>query len=103
MKNFEVANTAALVTLCSAPENAEGGLYDDAVMFCQGFVVGAAHYHDAVTGGPDSDPIVCAGGEVSRDVLIDVFLTWTKAHPDSLSRPAVQSLVRAAVAKWPCK
>ena len=38
--NFEVNNTGDLVALCAAKETAKGGLYDDAVMFCYGFMMG---------------------------------------------------------------
>jgi hypothetical protein len=31
-----------------------------------------------------------------------VFLDWAASNPDRLNEPAIDSLVRSAVAKFPC-
>jgi hypothetical protein len=33
----------------------------------------------------------------------DVFLEWAAANPQQLSEPAIDSLLRSAVAKFPCQ
>ncbi|WP_372675330.1 Rap1a/Tai family immunity protein [Aquicoccus sp.] len=40
---------------------------------------------------------------MSRGSLRDVFLAWARANPQRLDEPAIEGLVRAAVAKFPCK
>ena len=50
-KDFEVQTTQNLIDLCTAP--AEDPLHDQAVNFCQGFLVGAYQYYAAASAGPD--------------------------------------------------
>ena len=99
--NFNATTTDDLVALCSAAPG--DALYAEAQQFCYGFLAGVAQFHRSVAHGDGIRPIACPKQEVTRAQLATVFLDWAKANPQSNDEPPVQSLSRAAAAKWPCK
>jgi hypothetical protein len=70
--------------------------------FCDGFISGAGQFYEAVLGPKWIRPIACPEHLVSRQEMADVFLAWTRDHGDLMQEKAVEGLMRAAVAKWPC-
>lgn len=101
IESFRLSDTGALATVCSVPEGSE--LYTRANAFCLGYMSGAMHFYAAAEKSPKVKPFVCPPGEVSRAHMREVFLAWAKQHPDRLSEPAIDGLIRAAVAQYPCK
>jgi hypothetical protein len=101
VESFELNNARALVTACTVP--AGDALYDTAKGFCLGYMTGAMQLYRAATASPNVKNFVCPGHEVSRAEMRDVFLEWAAANPERLSEPAVDGLLRAAVAKFPCQ
>jgi hypothetical protein len=101
VESFKLGNAQALVTACTVPE--EHPLYQTAKGFCLGFMTGAMHLYSAAAASPRVKAFVCSGREVSRAEMRDVFLDWAAANPERLSEPAIDGLVRAAVAEFPCK
>jgi hypothetical protein len=71
--------------------------------FCDGFISGAGQFYEAVLGPKGIRPIACPDRQVSRQEMVDVFLAWSKEHRDLMQEKAVQGLMRAAVAEWPCR
>jgi Rap1a immunity proteins len=98
--SFELSNAQALVTTCTVP--ADNPLYQTAKGFCLGFMTGAMQLYSAAAASPKIKNFVCPGHVVSRAEMRGVFLDWAAAHPERLSEPAIDGLVRSAVAKYPC-
>jgi hypothetical protein len=100
IESFELGDAEALVTACTVP--ADHPLYQTAKGFCLGYMTGAMQLYDAATASPSVEDFVCPGRVVSRAEMRDVFLEWAAANPQQLDEPAIDSLVRSAVAKFPC-
>jgi hypothetical protein len=101
VESFELKDTAALVTACTVPEDSP--LYQSAKGFCLGFMTGAMHLYRAAAASPNVKNFVCPERVVSRAEMRTVFLDWAAAHPEHMSEPAIDGLVRAAVDKFPCQ
>ncbi len=89
-----------LVDLCSLKK--EHPLHDKAVAFCYGYVTGAMSFYGAIAEAPKVPKVICAGREIPRSEMVEVFLDWAKSNPVHLVEPPIDALVRSAVAKWPC-
>ena len=98
--NFNVGTTRDLVELCSA-EPADP-LYAEALQFCYGYMAGAAHFYRALMHGDRIKPIACPEREVTRQEVVGAFLEWARANAQHMEELPVESVVRAAVAEWPC-
>ena len=101
-KDFEVQATENIVNLCTAPP--DDPLYHQAVNFCHGYLVGAFHYYEAQTSGPEAIKFVCPPDpRPSRNDTIDMFIEWAKAHPQHMKETPVETEFRFLMEKWPCK
>jgi hypothetical protein len=100
-ESFKLNNAEALVTACTVP--ADRPLYQTAEGFCLGYMTGAMQLYRAAAASPNVKNFVCPGHVVSRAEMRDVFLEWAATNPQRLSEPAIDSLLRAAVAKFPCE
>lgn len=100
-EDVDLGTTQELLDMCSIDK--EHPLYTKAVVFCLGFITGAVHYHQAISKGPDMEPIVCPEKPVSRFEFAEVFIEWAKTHPEFMDEPPVEGLFRSAVDKWPCE
>lgn len=99
--DFVVATLTDLVDVCTTPES--DPLYVAGLAFCQGYVVGAVHYHLALHGGK-AKPVVCPPQPTpTRTQAIDRFVAWAKAHPDYANERPVEALVKFLVDTWPCE
>jgi len=101
VESFRLSDARALVTACSLPE--EHALHARANAFCLGYMSGAMQFYGAAIKSPEVTPFVCAPEGLSRGAMRDVFLAWARANPQRLDEPAIEGLVRAAVAKFPCE
>jgi hypothetical protein len=101
-EDFKAATTQNLMNLCSA--STDDPLYREAHNFCQGYLVGAYHYHVAQTEGPDGKRLICfPDPPPSRVQAISMFIEWVKAHPQYLIEKPVDTQFRFLMEKWPCK
>ena len=101
-KDFEAETTKNIVNLCTA--SADDPLYHQAVNFCHGYLVGAYHYYEAHSSGPEGIKLVCPPDPMpSRNETIGMFIDWAKAHPQYWSEPPVDTEFRFLMEKWPCK
>jgi hypothetical protein len=100
-ESFKLDNAKALVTACTVP--ADNPLYQTAKGFCLGFMTGAMQFYSAAAASPKVKNFVCPGHVVSRAEMREVFLEWAQANPERLGEPAIDGLVRSAVAKFPCE
>ena len=100
-KDFEAETTKNIVNLCTA--SADDPLYHQAVNFCHGYLVGAYHYYEAHSSGPEGIKLVCPPDPMpSRNETIGMFIDWAKAHPQYWSEPPVDTEFRFLMEKWPC-
>lgn len=103
LEDFKIQTTQDFVDLCSTA--ADDPLYDDAVNFCHGYASGAWQYHQAQANGPRGHRIVCptpSEANPRRAELIAEFVAWSAGHPEHMTEPAVETLFRFLVEKWPC-
>jgi hypothetical protein len=101
VENFEAKTTRDLINLCTAsPDDPH---YSKAVHFCHGYLVGAFHYYEASTAGPNAHPIVCPPKErPSRNETIQKFIEWAKARPQYWNELPVETEFRFLTELWPC-
>jgi hypothetical protein len=101
-KDFEVQSTENLINLCTAAP--EDPLYNQAINFCHGYVVGAYHYYVASESGPEGLKMICVPDPPpSRNQAIAMFIEWVKDHPQYLKEKAVETEFRFLTQQWPCK
>ena len=101
-KDFEAETTKNIVNLCTA--STDDPLYHQAINFCHGYLVGAYHYYEAHSSGPEGIKLVCPPDPMpSRNEAIGLFIEWAKAHPQYWSEPPVDTEFRFLMEKWPCK
>lgn len=98
--NFELNNAGDLAVICGL--SAEHPDYITARTFCIGYVTGAMNYYRAIANGPGMGAFLCSDRPIPRSTLITAFVEWSDAHPQMAAAPAIENLMRAAAAKWPC-
>jgi len=100
-ESFQVKNTQDLWDLCAVQRNEPIAV--QAIHFCEGYLTGVYHYHQALTAGRGQAPVFCPTGQLpSRDEAVAMFVAWGRAHPERMQEPAVDGLFRWAVETWPC-
>jgi hypothetical protein len=96
---YQVRDTAALVEVCEA--NPRAADVNTSLAFCHGFLTGSVHFYYAAI--PESSRFACAPDPApSRSEVMGEFVKWTKAHPQYLSQPAVETLFRYLAETYPC-
>ena len=98
---FKLNTTDDLIDICGLPE--EHPDFITAHAFCIGFVTATVHYHREIAAAPGMRTLICPDRPIPRDMLINVFLAWSKAHPGETQSNAVISIIKAASDKWPCR
>jgi len=102
VKDFEAKTTKSIINLCTV--SPDDPLYQQAINFCHGYLVGAYHYYEASTSGKKALKMVCQPDpQPSRNESIDMFIDWAKARPQHWGDPAVETEFRFLMDKWPCK
>lgn len=100
--DFEVNTTRDLIDLCAATP--DDPLYQQAINFCHGYMIGAYHYHQAMMAGPDGVKLVCMPNpEPSRNEEIARFTKWAEAHPEYFDESAVDTEFRYLMQRFPCE
>ncbi len=101
-KDFSVETTENLINLCAAAP--DDPLYQWAISFCHGYLVGAYAYYQAESAGPNGIKLVCLPDPPpSRNEGIKMFIEWAKAHPQYMKEKPVETNFRFLMEKWPCK
>jgi hypothetical protein len=99
--DFKAETTEQMINLCrAAPDDP---LYQQAVNFCHGYLVGAYHYHQAASAGGGGARLVCfPDPPPSRNDAIEMFLEWAEAHPQYMQDRPVDTEFRFLEEKFPC-
>jgi hypothetical protein len=100
LEDFELRTGQDLLDMCTLDANHRD--YPVAHAYCVGFIEGAGQLHDALAAGPEFDRLVCAPKNVTLDDVVTVYSSYAAANPQYMRESAIDSLVRAAAAKWPC-
>jgi hypothetical protein len=100
-ENFQVKNMQDLVDLCGVQRG--DPIAVQAIHFCEGYLTGVYHYHQALTSGRGQPPIFCPTGTLpTRDEAVAMFVAWGRSHPQYMNEHAVDGIFRWAVETWPC-
>ena len=100
-EDFVVKTTQNLINLCTA--SPQDPRYEEAVNFCQGYMVGAYHYYIAEHSKDPKNLFVCLPDpKPSRNEVVALFVAWAKAHPQYMTDMPVESQFRFMSEKWPC-
>jgi hypothetical protein len=101
-EDFVVKTTRHLINLCTAsPQDPH---YEEAINFCQGYLVGAYQYSLAETLNDPNKSLVCfPEPKPSRNEVIGMFVVWAQAHPQFMTEMPVETEFRFLTEKWPCK
>ena len=101
-EDFKAGTTEQIINLCTAKP--DDPLYQQAVNFCHGYLVGAYDYYKAAHSGSEAFKLVCLPEPTpSRNDAIEMFIEWTLAHPQYMQDNAVETEFRFLMEKWPCK
>jgi hypothetical protein len=101
LEDFELRTGQDLYDICTLDPNHPH--YPVARAYCVGFIEGAGQLHDALAAGPNFDRLVCGPSTVTLADVVTVYANYAVANPQHMKESAIDSLVRAAAAKWPCK
>ena len=100
-EDFVVKTTRNLVNLCTA--SPQDPRYEEAINFCQGYMVGAYHYDIAEHSKDPKNALVCfPEPKPTRNEVLAMFITWAKAHPQFMTDMPVETQFRFLSEKWPC-
>ena len=102
--NFSLKTTEDLYVVCSTPSS--DPLRSAAINFCEGYLLGAVGYHDAITDREHLKRLICYPQDATRDQGIQAFVDWAASHQQDrkfMNDPPVVGAVRGLAAKWPCK
>lgn len=100
-EDFVVKTAEDIVDLCATPESEP--LYEEAVSFCHGYLVGAVQLYFASVSGPGAKPVVCLPEpRPPRAQAVAELLVWLRAHPEYLNEKPPDALMKFLVEKWPC-
>jgi hypothetical protein len=99
--DFKAETTEQIINLCTATP--DDPLYQQAVNFCHGYLVGAYDYYEAAFAGGGGTKRVCfPDPPPSRNDAIEMFLEWAKAHPQYMQDRPVDTEFRFLEEKFPC-
>ncbi|MEN0074896.1 MAG: Rap1a/Tai family immunity protein [Paracraurococcus sp.] len=101
-ETFRGGRTSDLAALCAA--SGQDALSQAALGYCQGFVVSAGQYHRALTaeGGVQRPNFCLPTPSPTFDQARQAFVQWARANPEHGAEPAIDGLMRFAVASYPC-
>lgn len=101
-EDFKVNTTQNLINLLTV--SPDDPLYDEAINFSQGYMLGAYHYYEASISGPKGFKLLCLPATPPcRDEVIKMFVDWVNKHPQYMKEPPVETEFRFLVEIWPCK
>jgi hypothetical protein len=100
-EDFVVKTTRNLINLCTAtPEDPR---YEEAISFCQAYMVGAYHYSIAEHSKDPKGSLVCLPEpKPTRNEVVAMFVVWAQAYPQFMTDMPVETQFRFMSEKWPC-
>jgi hypothetical protein len=100
-ESFQLRSAQDLAALCAVPEG--DAMAEAARSFCYGYLRGVHDLHGALKPTARDAPFYCIPTPApTRAEAAEKFVAWGRANAQHLSEPAVDALIRFAVATWPC-
>jgi hypothetical protein len=90
-----IESTLDLRDACAAEDIASRNL-------CYGFIQGAGQFYVELRRAEEIDPVACAEPAPKMDEIRNAIVVWVDAHPEHAGERAIDGLMRAAAATWPC-
>ena len=93
--NFTLKTTEDLFVVCSTPSS--DALRAAAINFCEGFLLGAVSYHDAISNRENLKRFICYPPTATRNEGIQAFIDWAASHQQDqkfMNDPPVVGAVR---------
>ena len=100
LEDFTLSTADDLADICAIDKGHTD--YAVATAFCYGFIDGAIHYDNAISGSKWYKDIVCHPTEITRTQTVTVYSAYMKANPQFGSEQPIDAIFRALVEKWPC-
>ncbi len=91
-----IESTADLRGACAAEDEATRNL-------CYGYFLGAGQLYVQLRRAEAIDQIACAEPVPTLEAIRVSVVEWMDAHPEHASETAIDGLMRAAAAIWPCE
>jgi hypothetical protein len=99
--DFQVLKTSDLLDLCTT--SPADDLYQEAIHFCHGYLIGAFHYYVASTIGPGGEQEICFPvPKPTRNEAVSMFVNWVKDNPQYHNELPVETEFRFLHETWPC-
>ncbi|MEM9058911.1 MAG: Rap1a/Tai family immunity protein [Pseudomonadota bacterium] len=101
-ERFLIDTTEDLATLCAAAPVAP--TYAAAIHMCQGYIIGVAHFHQALTAELDEGVYCAPTGDdrPSRNEAVAMFVDWVGKNPSVGETEALDGLLQWAASAFPC-
>jgi len=82
LDDYQLRTSSDLLDICTLdPSHSH---YWEARGFCIGYFAGAIDLHDALAVSNDVPRLACPSGKVTRNEVVETFVTYAKAHPEHL-------------------
>ncbi len=88
--------TADLRDACAAEDEATRNL-------CFGYILGAGQLYAQLRRAEAIAELACVDPVPTLEVIRVSVVEWMEAHPEHAAEPAIDGLMRAAAAIWPCE
>ena len=99
--DFVLKSTEDFVNVCQT--SPEEDLYTAAIHFCHGYAVGTFQYYQTLAAQGGGELVCLPDPRPTRSEALDQFMTWTKSHPQYMSQPAAETIMRFLIEKYGCK
>jgi Rap1a immunity proteins len=100
LDDYQLRTSGDLLDIC-ALESSDSH-YFEAHAFCLGYFAGGIHLHDALAASNDYPRVACPTDDVTRDDVVESFVTYAQAHPEYLDERPMDTVFRAVIDQWPC-
>jgi hypothetical protein len=94
--SFDNETTSELRTICASSDATDRH-------FCFGFLTGAVLFYREMLRAEVLEPLACPEPEPTLDGFRQNFVDWATANPEFGETRAVDGLVQATAATWPCE
>jgi hypothetical protein len=97
---YDADTVGELVEACSTTDIDPNGAVGTA--FCHGYILGAGHFYLEMVRGNAIQRIACADPPPTLNEIRLTFVDWAATNPGRAEDKAIDGLMAAAAAKWPC-
>jgi hypothetical protein len=101
LDDYQLRTSGDLLDICAL--DSSNSSYWEARGFCLGYFAGGIDLHDALAVSNDFPRLACPSGRVTRDDVVEAFVTYAQAHPEHQGERPMDTVFRAVVDRWPCE